>query len=839
MPAERAGYTVTMFIIDVSSSMGAIRAVEVEQEDGKVQEVEMTNLAWGLQYAKLKIQEMIFNKRKTDQCGVVIFGSEDTKNFINTARGGYESVVEYIPIAHPNAGTLAKLDALEASTTSGDAIDALIVGIDSQNRHLGTKKSWTRKIVLVTDGETPLEMEDWEVTTSRMNELNVGLVVVGVDFDDDELPYKEANKSNIKVRTNEHFYHTLVGSLNNGVVGTLAKALRENARPDMKIVRSALIGTVMRIGDVDARLDEAIEISVKASKCTALARPNGWKKFGLRERKREDDMDVDEDENDEDDDRAVYAPLRMRTDYFIVSEPDTNDGGQDEAIKEEDDDEILLDEGTSKDPKAAKYTAVEKEDLVRGFKYGTTYAPCPDGQFPRLQTRKGIDIFAFFYAEHFRRELCMGEVQYIFADPSSPKEQVALSSMCQAMGGGKNKKKIMAIARWVSKDGMDPKMGVLTPAKFDKVDCLLWSQMPFADDVREYSFASLDVLINKKGEEVKEHPYLPTDEQLDAMDDFVDAMDLMDAGEDDEGNRKPWFETAESYSPAVHRVKQAIFHSATVNDVATNPVPPPHPELLTFFEPPKRVQKRARRALEHCKAVFNVKHVPKRVGKAKKDGHSHAEDEDDNILLLDRKPERRQSGMDVDEPASASAAEQAAEESVTEDEDEEEELLLDKKKPASPPSHRGPGGPLPTPARSVSPGESDGPSVRRIISNAHPLRDFEKNIAEGDVVTKAVEDLSAIILEVVGGSSASRRAVEMLECMAVLRRTCLEEDEIAAWNRFMRDLKKQCLARGGNEEFWERVKEVGRDMSLISVQEAKRQGVSSAITENEAGEFIS
>lgn len=58
--------------------------------------------------------------------------------------------------------------------------------------------------------------------------------------------------------------------------------------------------------------------------------------------------------------------------------------------------------------------------------------------------------------------------------------------------------------------------------------------MPFADDVRKYTFASLDKLVNKKGEEITSHPYLPTNVQMKAIDDFVDAMDLMQAGEKDE-----------------------------------------------------------------------------------------------------------------------------------------------------------------------------------------------------------------------------------------------------------------------------------------------------------------
>ena len=53
---------------------------------------------------------------------------------------------------------------------------------------------------------------------------------------------------------------------------------------------------------------------------------------------------------------------------------------------------------------------------------------------------------------------------------------------------------------------------------------------------------------------------------------------------------------------------------------------------------------------------------------------------------------------------------------------------------------------------------------------------------------------------------------------------------------FLRDLKTKCSSKPGNPAFWKAVKEVGRDLSLISNQEAKRQGGQSDITENEAGE---
>lgn len=58
--------------------------------------------------------------------------------------------------------------------------------------------------------------------------------------------------------------------------------------------------------------------------------------------------------------------------------------------------------------------------------------------------------------------------------------------------------------------------------------------MPFADDIRHYTFPSLSNLVSRSGEKIAKHPYIPTEEQLEAMDNFVDAMDLMEAGDKDE-----------------------------------------------------------------------------------------------------------------------------------------------------------------------------------------------------------------------------------------------------------------------------------------------------------------
>ena len=49
--------------------------------------------------------------------------------------------------------------------------------------------------------------------------------------------------------------------------------------------------------------------------------------------------------------------------------------------------------------------------------------------------------------------------------------------------------------------------------------------------------------------------------------------------------------------------------------------------------------------------------------------------------------------------------------------------------------------------------------------------------------------------------------------------------------RLLRGLKKDCLGEHGNKDFWAELQKLGRDMSLISAQEAKRVGAISDVSE--------
>jgi ATP-dependent DNA helicase 2 subunit 2 len=151
------------------------------------------------------------------------------------------------------------------------------------------------------------------------------------------------------------------------------------------------------------------------------------------------------------------------------------------------------------------------------------------------------------------------------------------------------------------------------------------------------------------------------------------------------------------------------------------------------------------------------------------------------MLLLDkmappsRKGKERASSQVAVSSTPARAPKKPSDSGSETEEESDEELLLSKR----------PANPLPTPDRSVSPEVDPGRAPGRIIGNTYPLRDFKKNLAQGDVVTKAVEDMGALVKEVVLRPFASRRHKEMIECLVALRDTCLKEDEVDAWNSYV------------------------------------------------------
>jgi len=200
--------------------------------------------------------------------------------------------------------------------------------------------------------------------------------------------------------------------LTNRIVGTCELALRDISRPDIKTTKSALMGTTLRIGDVQNNPTESMEIQVKLSKCTAIARPKSWKRVMLRKKDKKDKYgEGDSDETEEDpeelpgaDEGDTYVELKKRTEYYRDSDKSDEDDDEESPVRAKEEKANYDDSRVERNEQVTVEDdrRVEREELIKGFKYGSTYTPCPDGQFDRLRTKKGIDICGFFKSKNVR-----------------------------------------------------------------------------------------------------------------------------------------------------------------------------------------------------------------------------------------------------------------------------------------------------------------------------------------------------------------------------------------------------------------------------------------------------
>ena len=158
-----------------------------------------------------------------------------------------------------------------------------------------------------------------------------------------------------------------------------------------------------------------------------------------------------------------------------------------------------------------------------------------------------------------------------------------------------------------------------------------------------------------------------------------------------------------------------------------------------------------------------------------------AKDADDEMLLLDSAPVPGRPHTKSPHASSPQKQQRLPKKSGSDTEDEDG-YLLPGAVTAPDPDPKNTSA-LPTPDRSASPDlEIDEREQGRIIGVSYPSEDWRKALAQGDMVSKAVEDLGCVIREIINRPFAERRHGEMIACMREMRETCLREDEIDEWN---------------------------------------------------------
>ncbi|KAI8721123.1 ATP-dependent DNA helicase II subunit 2 [Fusarium sp. LHS14.1] len=555
----------TIFILDLGSSMAQTHSGRSESD-----------LDWSMRYVWDKITDIVAASRKTLCVGVVAFRTDETDNKLQDD-DGYENIAVLQELGPMSMSSLRNLQSVikPSETWSGDAISAIVVAVDMMDTF--TKKlKWNRKIILITDGQGPMDADGLSDISKKMNDSNIQLTVLGVDFDNPDYGFKEEDKSNTK-EENEKALKLLVDDCQNGVFATIAEAIDELDTPRIKSVKpyKTYDGT-LTLGDPE-RFPSAMKINVERYFKTHLARPLTASTVVVKSEGTgaESTQVVEGDEME----GVEFSAVRQARSYK-VNDPDAPGGKRD----------------------------VEFEDLAKGFEYGRTAVHISESEhnITKIETQKSFSIVGFIPCSKYEPFLNLGEVCVTVASKFDAKSALALSSLVWAL----SELESYGIARIVPKDGKDPQLVLVAPGVEPDMECLYDIPLPFAEDIRSYQFPPLDRVITVSGQTITKHRFLPTDELNDAMSDYVDAMDLSTYGIDDEGEPAEFAPIDDTFNPTIHRINHAVKSRAVYPE---KPIPDTPSILLRFASPPEDLIEKVQSKIDSLVEVADVKKVPPKV----------------------------------------------------------------------------------------------------------------------------------------------------------------------------------------------------------------------------------
>ncbi|KAA3682216.1 ATP-dependent DNA helicase 2 subunit 2 [Paragonimus westermani] len=194
---------------------------------------------------------------------------------------------------------------------------------------------------------------------------------------------------------------------------------------------------------------------------------------------------------------------------------------------------------TSYHAQDAAATELKPTEVVRGYRYGNTLVPfsVEDMIAVKPNSEKCLSLIGFTNASNVPRHLYVGDSVLVFVANSTPDDDSAsngLAALAQALFELDG----VALVRRVYNRVSAPRLGVLTPEIRDAQVALVYTDLAFADDYRPFEFPTLPLRNPPSAaaavRSCKQAKTCPTDEQLRAMNQFVDSMMLGNAADNDD-----------------------------------------------------------------------------------------------------------------------------------------------------------------------------------------------------------------------------------------------------------------------------------------------------------------
>ncbi|XP_067155335.1 X-ray repair cross-complementing protein 5 isoform X1 [Apteryx mantelli] len=503
------------------------------------------------------LQRQVFAESK-DEVAVVLFGTDGTRN--DLASGDqYQNITVHRSLMLPDFDLLEDIqNVIQPGSEQADFLDAIIVCMDLLQKETIGKKYEKRHIELFTDLSSPVSEDQLEIIIANLKKTGILLqffLPFPVDADD--------GGGGTSASAHSHVHRNSFAR----------KGITEQQKEGIHVVKK-----LMHTLDEEGGLEEIYTFRESLERLSMFKkmerRPVAWpcqltigSNLSIR--------------------IVAYKSLteeKVKKTWTVV---DAKTLRKDDVQKEtvyclNDDDE----------------TEIQRDDTIQGFRYGSDIVPfskVDEEQMKYKTEAKCFSVLGFSRSCQIRRQYYMGnQVLKVFAAKDDENAAVAFSALIHALA----ELKVVAIVRYAFDRRCNPQIGVAFPYIKDAYECLIYVQLPYMEDLRQYMFSSLKN--NKK--------YIPTEDQLSAIDSLIDSMNLV--YEDDDGESfEDLFKPSKIPNPHFQRLYQCLQHKAFYPN---EPLPPIEPHLLEMLEMPCVVKERCQAPLEKVKALFPLKDVGKK-----------------------------------------------------------------------------------------------------------------------------------------------------------------------------------------------------------------------------------
>ncbi|KFQ91744.1 X-ray repair cross-complementing protein 5, partial [Nipponia nippon] len=503
------------------------------------------------------VQRQVFAESK-DEVAVVLFGTDGTMN--DLGRGDqYQNITVHRSLMLPDFDLLEDIqDVIKPGSEQADFLDAIIVCMDLLQKETIGKKYEKRHIELFTDLSSPVSEDQLEIIIANLKKTGISLqffLPFPVDVDD--------GGGNTSASVHSQMHRNSFPR----------KGLTEQQKKGIDVVRK-----LMHTLDEGGGLEEIYTFR------ESLERLSMFKKIERRPMAWPCQLTIGSNLSIR---IVAYKSVTEEKVKKIWTVVDAKTLRRDDVQKEtvyclNDDDE----------------TEVQKDDTIQGFRYGSDIVPFSkeDEEQMKYKTEaKCFSVLGFSRSSQIQRHYYMGnQVLKVFAAKDDENAAVAFSALVHAL----DELKVVAIVRYAYDRRCNPQIGVAFPYIKDAYECLIYVQLPYMEDLRQYIFSSLKN--NKK--------FIPTVDQLSAVDSLIDSMNLV--YEDDDGETfEDLFKPSKIPNPHFQRLYQCLQHKAFHPN---EPLPPIEQHLLEMLEMPHVVKERCQAPLEKVKALFPLKEVGKK-----------------------------------------------------------------------------------------------------------------------------------------------------------------------------------------------------------------------------------